>query len=82
MPPFKSEAQRKYLYANEPEIAKKWSAEEKAMDKDDMHGDVEAAYEEHEGPDDDTVTCPACGKKFSASNAGGASVGGGAGGGG
>tara|TARA_R100001530_G_scaffold49916_1_gene37254 strand:- start:6032 stop:6244 length:213 start_codon:yes stop_codon:yes gene_type:complete len=25
--PFKSEKQRKYLWANEPEIAKKWSKE-------------------------------------------------------
>jgi hypothetical protein len=48
------------------------------MDNDDMHGDVEEAYEEHEGPDDDMVTCPDCGKKFSASNAAGTSVGGGA----
>ena len=25
MPPFQSEAQRKYLWANEPEIAKAWA---------------------------------------------------------
>ena len=25
--PFKSEAQKKYLYANKPELAKKWEAE-------------------------------------------------------
>ena len=25
--PFKSEKQRRYLFANEPEIAKKWSKE-------------------------------------------------------
>ena len=24
--PFKSEAQKKYLYANKPELAKKWEA--------------------------------------------------------
>jgi hypothetical protein len=27
--PFKSEAQRRYLYANEPEIASKWTRETK-----------------------------------------------------
>lgn len=27
--PFKSEAQRKFMYAQHPDIAKKWSAEEK-----------------------------------------------------
>jgi len=28
--PFKSEAQRRYMYANHPKIAKRWSAEEKS----------------------------------------------------
>jgi hypothetical protein len=47
---------------------------------DDRYSDVEEAYDASEGDDDDDmVTCPDCGKKFSASNAGGASVGGGAG---
>jgi hypothetical protein len=29
--PYASEAQRKYLHANEPEVAAKWDAEEKGM---------------------------------------------------
>lgn len=29
--PFKSEAQRKYLWANEPEVAHEWSHEENKM---------------------------------------------------
>lgn len=28
--PFRSEAQRRYLFANHPEIAKRWTAEYKA----------------------------------------------------
>ena len=31
--PFKSEKQRRYLYARHPEIARRWSAEEKAVSK-------------------------------------------------
>lgn len=27
--PFKSEKQKRWMYANKPEMAKKWSAEEK-----------------------------------------------------
>lgn len=29
--PFKSEAQRRYMYANEPEIASRWSREKKVV---------------------------------------------------
>jgi hypothetical protein len=29
--PFQSEKQRRYLHANEPEVAKKWEAEQKAQ---------------------------------------------------
>lgn len=28
--PFKSEKQRRYMFANEPEIAKRWAKEEKS----------------------------------------------------
>lgn len=31
--PFKSAAQRRYLYAKHPQIARRWSAEEKAVNK-------------------------------------------------
>lgn len=31
--PFKSEKQRRWMWANEPEMAKRWSKEEKAMPK-------------------------------------------------
>lgn len=31
--PFKSDKQRKWMYANEPEMAKKWSDEEKKQKK-------------------------------------------------
>jgi len=31
--PFKSEAQRRYLWANEPEIAKRWAEKEKRAKK-------------------------------------------------
>ena len=31
--PFQSDAQRKFMYANHPEIAKKWEAETKAAQK-------------------------------------------------
>lgn len=34
--PFQSEEQKKYMYAKHPEIAKKWSAETKAEQKEDM----------------------------------------------
>jgi len=33
MSPFKSEAQRKYLFANHPELAHKWAQEEEAAKK-------------------------------------------------
>jgi len=31
--PFKSEAQRKFLYANQPEVAEQWSEEDKKKRK-------------------------------------------------
>jgi len=33
--PFQSEKQKKYMYAKHPEIAKRWSAEEKAEQEED-----------------------------------------------
>lgn len=43
--PFKSEAQRRYLYANHPEIAKKWQAKYHALG-----GIIDAAYMKCGGP--------------------------------
>lgn len=46
----------------------------------EMRGDVEDAYDSEDKEYESSekmVTCPSCGKKFSASNQGGASVGGG-----
>lgn len=34
--PFQSEKQKKYMYAKHPEIAKRWSAEAKAEQEEDM----------------------------------------------
>ena len=42
--PFKSEKQRKWMWANEPEVARKWTDEE----KNESHCDV---HEEWEGGD-------------------------------
>ena len=32
--PFKSEKQRKWMHANEPEMAKKWEKEEESVDEE------------------------------------------------
>ena len=52
------------------------------MPKDEStRKDVEKAYDGKAEKKTTTVTCPDCGKKFSASNVGGAAVGGAGGGG-
>lgn len=48
--PFKSEKQRRYLHANEPEIAQKWEEEEKMYTnkRTDRRNDVKSAYDSYQ----------------------------------
>jgi hypothetical protein len=62
--PFQSDKQRSWMYANEPEMAKEWSAEEKGMKASEKQKKKQKSQADHI-------------RKSSASNAGGASVGGG-----
>ena len=37
--PFKSEKQRRWMYANEPEMAKEWEKKEKQNEEDELDED-------------------------------------------
>jgi hypothetical protein len=69
--PFQSDKQRKWMYANEPEMAKEWSAEEK-MDYP-KRGQRSATNKDKKKQKSQADHI----RKSSASNAGGAAVGGG-----
>ena len=48
--PFKSDKQRKWMHANEPEMAKKWEKEEKSEGLADPEGpDCEGRYMKEDG---------------------------------
>ena len=44
--PFKSEKQRKWMHANEPEMAKKWEKEEESVDEEKKR-DYKAEYKKY-----------------------------------
>jgi hypothetical protein len=69
--PFKSDKQRKWMYANEPEMAAQWSAEEK-MNKP-KRGQRAATNKQKQKQRDQASHI----RSSSASNQGGAAVGGG-----